>query len=189
MRPTENGQRFLSRVCELLLSLPFDLKVMQEVITDVELPQAIREQAAGVLLQAFGHQDGSGPERFLEDVFLLRITLGQIAAQGTDESASFCARFDDLFGPLADDLALFSSYLGGDLWTGLSTKAGSLSRLVSRGKKPAQYVSDESTWDELYESGLEFQTAYNVSEEQVRNRLRRPEPIVEAIQKRSARPK
>ncbi len=189
MRPTENGQRFLSRVCELLLSLPFDLKVMQEVITDVELPQAVREQATGVLLQAFGHQDGTGPERFLEDVFLLRITLGQIAAEDTAESASFCARFDDIFGPLQHDLELFSGYLGADLWAGLSTKAGSLGKLVSKGKRPSQFVGDESTWDELYEDGLEFQTAYNVSEEQVRNRLRRPEPIVEAIQKRTARPK
>ena len=51
MRPTENGQLLLSRVREYLLSLPFDLKVLQEILTNDELPKPIREQAAGVLLQ------------------------------------------------------------------------------------------------------------------------------------------
>ena len=58
MRPTENGQLFLSRVCDLLLSLPFDLKVLQEVITDVELPQNIREQAASVPYMRSGTKTG-----------------------------------------------------------------------------------------------------------------------------------
>ncbi|HND08942.1 MAG TPA: hypothetical protein PKI49_01495 [Pseudomonadota bacterium] len=189
MRPTENGQLFLSRVCDLLLSLPFDLKVLQEVITDVELPQNIREQAASVLVHAFGHQDGSGPERFLEDVFLLRIAFGNIAADKSEEADRFRSRFDDIFGTLDDDLTLFSGYLGSELWNGLRARAANLGRLVYKGKRPAQYVADEASWDELYEDGLEFQTAYNVSEEQVKNRLRRPEPICEAIQKRTARPK
>lgn len=189
MRPTENGQLFLSRVCDLLLSLPFDLKVLQEVIIDVELPQNIREQAAGVLVSAFGHQDGSGPERFIEDVFFLRITFGLIASSDNEEAERFRSRFDDIFGTLDDDLTLFSSYLGSELWNGLTTRSGSLGRLVYKAKRPAQYVSEEDTWDELYEDGLEFQTAYNISEEQVRNRLRRPEPICDLLQKRTARPK
>ena len=98
MPPTENGQRFLSRVREYLLSLPFDLKVLQEILTNDELPQPIREQAAGVLLQAFCHQEGTGPERFLDDILLLRLTLGHIATVEGEAAASFRQRFDDIFG-------------------------------------------------------------------------------------------
>jgi hypothetical protein len=189
MRPTENGQLFLSRVCEFVLSFPFDLKVLQEVVTDDELPRNIREQAAGVLVQAFSHQEGSGPERFLEDVLLLRATFGQIASLSGEEADSFRQRFDDIFSPLAGDLTILASYLGAELWNGLLVRAASFGKLNHKGKRPAQYVSDDSSWDQLYDDGLDFQTAYNVTEEQVRNRLRKPETIIDALHKRGSRPK
>ncbi len=189
MRPTENGQLFLSRVSELLLSFPFDLKILQEVITDDELPRNLREQAAGVLLQAFLHQEGSGPERFLDDVLLMRITLGQIAAVDSDEAKRFCDRFDDVFGPLKGDLPILESNLGPELWKSLTARVMTLGKIIHKGKRAAQYVSDEHTWDQLYDDGLDFQTAYNVTEEQVRNRLRKPETLIEVLHKRGSRPK
>jgi hypothetical protein len=45
-------------------------------------------------------------------------------------------------------------------------------------------VDDEDAASFLYEEGLEFQTNYNVSEEQVRNRLRRADQILEALNRR-----
>ncbi len=189
MRPTENGQLLLSRVREYLLSLPFDLKVLQEILTNDELPKPIREQAAGVLLQAFCHQEGTGPERFLDDILLLRLTLGHIAKLDGEAAESFRQRFDDIFGALGEDLALLESGLGPELWRSLSNRAASLGKLVHRGKRAAQYVGDESSWDQLYADGLDFQTAYNVTAEQVHNRIRRPESLVETLHKRGARPR
>lgn len=189
MRPTDNGHLFLSRVSEFVLSLPFDLRILQEAITDDELPRPLREQAAGVLIQAFSHQEGSGPERFFEDVLLLRIMLGQLAAVDTDEAKSFCDRFDEVFGSLPQDLPMLEAVLGPELWSSLTARLSSLSKLIHKGKRPAQYVSDDASWDLLYDDGLDFQTAYNVTEEQVRNRLRRAETILDTLHKRGARPK
>ena len=124
MRPTDNGHLFLSRVSEYLLSLPFDLKILQEALTNDELPRALREQATGVLIQAFSHQEGSGPERFFDDVLLLRIMLGQIAAVDSDEAQSFCDRFDEIFSTLDHDLPLLESVLGPELWRTDATTAG-----------------------------------------------------------------
>lgn len=187
MRPTDNGHVFLSRVSEYLLSFPFDLRILQEAITDDELPRPLREQAAGVLIQSFSHQEGSGPERFFEDVLLLRITLGQIAAVESDEAQAFCDRFDDVFGSLPHDLPMLEAVLGPELWSSLTARLSSLGKLIHKGKRPAQYVSDDSTWDLLYDDGLDFQTAYNLTEEQVRNRLRKAETILDALHKRGTR--
>ncbi|MFO0619965.1 MAG: hypothetical protein U0745_01125 [Polyangia bacterium] len=187
MRPTDNGHLFLSRVSEYLLSLPFDLKILQEALTNDELPRALREQATGVLIQAFSHQEGSGPERFFDDVLLLRIMLGQIAAVDSDEAQSFCDRFDEIFSTLDHDLPLLESVLGPELWSSLTSRLGSLGKLLHRGKRPAQYVSDDASWDLLYDDGIDFQTAYNVTEEQVRNRLRKAETILDTLHKRGAR--
>lgn len=187
MRPTDNGHVFLSRVSEYLLSFPFDLRILQEAITDDELPRPLREQAAGVLIQSFSHQEGSGPERFFEDVLLLRITLGQIAAVESDEAQAFCDRFDDVFGSLPHDLPMLEAVLGPELWSSLTARLSSLGKLIHKGKRPSQYVSDDSTWDLLYDDGLDFQTAYNLTEEQVRNRLRKAETILDALHKRGTR--
>ncbi|HMU38480.1 MAG TPA: hypothetical protein PKE31_05665 [Pseudomonadota bacterium] len=189
MRPTDNGHSFLTRLADLLFSFPFDLKVPQEVVIDEEMPETVREQAAGVLVSAFGHKEGAGPERFLEDVLLLRLLFGVVSSLSEQHVANFKARFPDEFAGVDDDLVLFSSELGDEAWEGLLARSAGLSRLLHKGKRPLQYVRDENTWDTLYADGLEFQTAYNVNEEQVRNRLRKPETVVEFLQKRLVRPK
>lgn len=189
MRATENGHSLLSRFIELLLSFPFDLKVLQEVVTDEELPETVREQAVAMLLQAFGHRDGSAPERFFEDVVLLRLTLGQMAAVEHDHVESIKERFCEVFALLDEDLAALAAAVPADVWEALKVRARSLSRLLYKGKRPIHYVLDENLWDDLYEEGLEFQTAYNVNEEQVRNRFRRFETCAEVLCKRVVRPK
>ncbi len=180
----EKGKLFLSKVGEYLVSLPFDLKILQEAVAETELPRETRELAAAVLVNALNPQDGASPERYLDDLFWLRLALAEIARASTTVESSFCSRFDDVFRALPADLTLFESVLGRELWGWLQGRLSTMARLSLKGKRPSQYVDDESSWDALYEDGLDFQTHYDVTEERVQNRLRSPKQILEWLQRR-----
>ncbi len=178
-------EAFVDRIREYLLSLPFDLKVLQEAVTDPDLDRTAREIAAGAIIHTLLPQEGeAGPLRFIDDALLVRAALERAPADGGDRAVDFLARSStEIYTRLADDLSLFSASLG-DLWPWLTSKLPSFSKQAYKGKKPSQFVDDDEAASFLYEEGLEFQTNYNVSEEQVRNKLRRTEQILEVLQKR-----
>lgn len=187
MQRDEHGRSFLTKVSEHLVSFPFDLKILQEAVAEPDLEHSIRELAAGVLLNALSPQEGSGPERYLDDAIWLRLALKQMqaAAQaGNEGAAAFCARFEDVFGTLDGDLKLYEEFLGPELWSWLCARLPTLTRCTLKGKRAVQFVDDEAACDGLYDDGLDFQTNYDVTEEKVHNRLRRPEQIGELLQKR-----
>jgi hypothetical protein len=183
---TEAGQSFLEKIGEYLLSLPFDLKILQEAVTDPDLERGAREIAAGTIVHTIGHQEGDGPLRFVDDVLLVRAALKRVVRDGGDGAAEFAQRFDgEVYGRLDDDLALFDETLG-DLWPWLTSKLEGFSKIPFKGKTPSQYVDDEEAASFLYDEGLEFQTNYNVTEDKVRNSVRRVDAIIEQLQKRRA---
>lgn len=186
MQSTEIGREFLTRVSEYLVTFPFDLKILQEAITEPDLERSARELAASVLIGSLSPQEGSGPERFVDDVVLLRITLSRIAKEGGEEAAGFCTRFGEVYSKLDDDLRIFEQSLGPELWSWLSARPASFCRLPLKGKRASQYVDDPSSWDQLYEDGVDFQTNYDVTEAQIQNKLRRPEQLIEILQRRHA---
>ena len=186
MQSTEIGREFLARVSEYLVTFPFDLKILQEAITEPDLERSARELAASILISSLSPQEGSGPERFVDDVVLLRIALQRIASEGGDGADGFCARFGEVYGRLADDLRIFEQSLGPELWSWLCARPASFCRLPLKGKRASQYVDDQSSWDQLYEDGVDFQTNYDVTEAQIQNKLRRPEQLIEIIQRRHA---
>ncbi len=180
-------EAFVDRIREYLLSLPFDLKVLQEAVTDPDLDRDAREIAAGTIIHTLLPQEGeAGPLRFVDDALLVRAALDRAVADGGDGAKAFRDRFAaEIYGRLADDLALFSGSLG-DLWPWLTGKLPSFGKQAYKGKKPSQFVDDNEAASFLYEEGLEFQTNFNVTEEQVLNRVRRTEQILEVLQKRRA---
>ena len=184
MQSTERGREFLTRVSEYLLTFPFDLKILQEAIAETDLERGVREIAAGVLISSLSPQEGSGPERFVDDLLVLRIALKRLATEGGEGAAAFCARFPEVYERLDEDLQLFEQGLGPELWAWLGTRPAASCRIALKGKRASQYIDDDSTWDQLYEDGVDFQTIYDVSESQVQNKLRRPEQLVEIIQRR-----
>lgn len=180
----ETEQRFLSRIGELLIALPFDLKVLQEAASDPDLDRPARELAAGAILHVLApHEAEAGPLRFAEDVLLVRAAFQRVIELGGEGGAAFRDRFADIYDPLVEDIGLFEEELG-DLWSWLVGKVAGFPRLYYKGKRAPQYVADEETLALLYEEGLEFQTNYNVSEEQVQNKLRRSEQVVDLLKRR-----
>jgi hypothetical protein len=183
---TEAEREFLEKIAEYLLSLPFDLKILQEAVTDPDLDRATREIAAGTIVHTIGPQEGEGPLRFVDDVLLVRAAFKRVISEGSDGAKAFAERFDtEVYGRLDDDIAIFDEVLG-DLWPWLVGKLEAFRKPPYKGKTPVQYVDDDEAASFLYEEGLEFQTNYNVNEDKVRNSVRRLDPIVEQLNKRRA---
>lgn len=181
----EADRTFLEKMGEYLLSLPFDLKMLQEAVTDPDLDHGVREIAAGTIIHVIGPQEGDGPLRFADDVMLVRAAFDRVRHDG-DAGKEFAARFEsEIYGKLDEDLALFGAVLG-DLWPWLTGRLESFRKPPYKGKTPTQYVDDEDASAFLYEEGLEFQTNYNVTEDRVRNSVRRVDAILEQLNKRRA---
>jgi len=184
MDAKEVGRDFVPKVSDYLVSLPYDLKILQEAASDPDLERPAREQAAGVLLHTLNHKEGTGPERFIEDVLQVRLALQIIKTLGGDGAAAFQARFDEAYSSLDQDLALFRQALGDELWLWLVGRTETFTRVMLKGKRAQQYIEDEEALDALYEDGMDFQTDYNVTEVQVHNKLRRPEQIIDILSRR-----
>ncbi len=185
MGAKEADRPFLEKVSEYLLSLPFDLKILQEAVADPDLDHAAREMAAGTIIHTLLPQEGESPGRYVDDVLFVRAAFNEIVRDDGEGAKAFRARFSDVYGKLDDDLHMFESYLG-ELWPWLRAKLQTFPKQGYKGKRPPQYVDDEEAASFLYEEGLEFQTNYPVNEEQVRNRLRRGDQVVELLNRRRA---
>jgi hypothetical protein len=182
----EAEQTFIQKVSEYLLSLPFDLKILQEAVTDPDLERGAREIAAGTIIHTLGPQEGDGPQRFIDDLLLVRGALKRVIADGGDGAKAFADRFrTEVYDKLDKDLEVFADVLG-DLWPWLTGKLDSFRKPPYKGKSPVQYVDDEEAAAFLYEEGMEFQTNYNVSEDKVRNSVRRVDVILDMLNKRRA---
>src|SRR6185369_11840150 len=108
MSTKETEQRFISRLSEYLVSLPFDLKVLQEAVSDPDLDRSARELAAGAVMHTLLPQEGeAGPLRFADDVLLVRAALQAVGEKGGEGAAAFRDRFNEIYGALDEDVQLF----------------------------------------------------------------------------------
>ena len=185
MSASEAERAFLERVSEYLLSLPFDLKILQEAVADPDLDKSARLLAASTVVHTLLPQDGEpGPLRYVDDVLYVRATLAQVAQGDSEGAVAFRERFHaEIYARLDEDLATFSTFLG-PLWPWLTGKLAGFGKLTLRGKKSAQAIEDEEIATLLYDEGLAFLTNYPVNEEQVRNKLRRGEQVLDLFKKR-----
>src|SRR3954470_3609007 len=119
----EADRPFLEKVGEYLLSLPFDLKILQEAVTHPDLDRGAREIAAGAIIHTLGPQEsGDGPMRYVDDVLLVRAAFKRVVADGSEHAKEFTARFEaEVYGKLDEDLKMFEDVLG-DLWPWLTGK-------------------------------------------------------------------
>ena len=187
MTPKETEHRFLSLIGEYLVSLPSDLKILQEAVADPDLDRKARDLAAGTVVHTLLPQEGEGILRFVDDVLLVRAALKAVADSGGPAVDAFRARFAEAYASLDATIAVFSAELG-DTFRWLSDKLETFPRITFKGKRASQYVDDDESQSFLYDEGLEFETNYNVTEEQVRNRLRRADQVIEFLARRRADP-
>ena len=174
---------FLETVSRTLVSLPFDVKVLLEAVADPDLEHDVREIAAATVVHVITPKDGNvdAPIRFVEDVVLLRLALAKIAAEGGEGADAFKARFDENYGHLDDELALFRQVLGGETVDWLGSRWGSLLKAVYAKKKIPMFVDDEEVGTFLYDEGLRFGTLYPITEKSLAGRVKQVQPFVDHL--------
>src|SRR5262245_49601492 len=102
-RSREVEGQLLERLGSFLVSLPFDLKILQEAMTDLDLDRKTREIAAGTVIHTLQPQEGTDLLRYVDDVLLVRAALARVVADGGEGAQAFRDRFADVYEPLSQD--------------------------------------------------------------------------------------
>ena len=72
MSVAEAESTFVERLSEYLVSLPYDLKILQEAVTDPDLEKSVRLMAACTVVHTMLPQEGEpGPLRYIDDVLFV----------------------------------------------------------------------------------------------------------------------
>lgn len=174
---------FLETLSRALVSLPFDVKVLLEAVTEPDLDPALQELAAATAVHVINPKDGNLEPylRHAEDVVLLRLCLAKIVKEGGQGAAAFRDRFAENYTPLDGELALFGRALGADVIAWLDGKWPTLLKVVFAKKKISQFVGDEELGAFLYEEGLRFSTDYPITEKTLVGRMKQAQPIVDHL--------
>lgn len=174
---------FLETLSQGLISLPFDVKILMEAVSDPDLEQSVRMVAAAATVHIITPKDGNvdPPARHAEDVVLLRLALAKIAAEGGEDAGAFRERFAENYERLDAELAAYRQALGDDLVDWLDSRWATLQKAVYAKKKISMFVDDEEVATFLYDEVAKFATNYPISEKSLAGRLKQGQPIVDHL--------
>ena len=179
----EIERAFLETISKALVSLPFDLKVLLEAVSDLDLERDVREIAAATVVHVITPKDGNveAPLRFSEDVVQLRLAMAKIVAGGGEGAPAFRERFAEDYAHLDDDLKLLRQTLGDETVDWLDSRWGALLKAVYAKKKIAMFIDDEEVGTFLYDEGLRFGTLYPITEKSLAGRVKQVQPFVDHL--------
>jgi hypothetical protein len=174
---------FLEVYSKALVSLPFDVKVLLEAVSDADLEHGVRELAAAAVVHVITPKDGNVEPfiRHAEDVVLLRLALKRIVGEGGEGAQAFKERFEENYTRLEDELGAFDKAFGQDVLAWLDSRWPSLRKAVYSRKKISQFVDDEEVGTFLYDEGLRFGTEYPITEKSLAGRVKQGQPIVDHL--------
>lgn len=187
MSQQELEQRFVARVRHLLTTLPYDLKVLFEAMSDEDLPREVRELAAGAVIYCLSPSDpipdSMGLVGFVDDLVIVRLVMAKMLELGGDAIEDYPKRFEEHFSALESDVELLRSYFGEALqW--VEQRLEKLPHAKHKGKKVSVYVEDDEAGQRLYEDGLEFTTEYEIDDDAAA-KLTSGEPVLRAFRQRN----
>ena len=179
----EIERAFLETISKALVSLPFDLKVLLEAVSDLDLEREVREIAAATVVHVITPKDGNveAPLRFSEDVVQLRLAMAKIVAGGGEGAPAFRERFAEDYAHLDDDMKLLRQTLGDETVDWLDSRWGALLKAVYAKKKIAMFIDDEEVGTFLYDEGLRFGTLYPITEKSLAGRVKQVQPFVDHL--------
>jgi hypothetical protein len=177
---------FLETLSRALVSLPFDVKVLLEAVSDPELEHAVREIAAATVIHVITPKEGNveAPVRHAEDVVLVRLALAKIAAEGGEGAEAFRDRFSENYGRLDEDLQLFRDSFGTDIVDWIDSRWAGLLKAVYGKKKVSLFVDDEEVGTFLYDEGLRFGTEYPITEKSLAGRVKQAQPFIDHLSRK-----
>jgi hypothetical protein len=179
-------RRFLETLSRSLVSLPFDVKVLLEAVSDPDLEHAVREIAAATVVHVVSPKEGNleAPIRHVEDVLLVRLALVKIGAEGGEGADAFRDRFAENYGRLDEELALFRESLGNEILDWIDSRWAALLKAVYAKKKIPMFVDDEEVGTFLYDEGLRFGTEYPITEKSLAGRVKQAQPFLDHLSRK-----
>ena len=182
----ELERSFLETLARALVSLPFDLKILLEAVSDPDLDHGAREVAAAAVVYIIAPREGNVEPylRHSEDVLVLRLALHKILTNGGEGAPAFRDRFAEDLSRLGQELELLDRACGKDLVAWLDSRWPGLRKAVYARKKIPMFVDDEEVGTLLYDEGLKFGTNYPISEKSLEGRLKQAQPILDYLQRK-----
>jgi hypothetical protein len=177
---------FLDTLARGLVSLPFDLKILLEAVSDPDLDREAREIAAAAVVSIIAPRDGNVEPyiRHSEDVLVLRLGLKKILATGGEGTPAFRDRFADDVSRLDQELDALVRVCGKDLAAWLDSRWPVLLKAVFARKKIPMFVDDDEVGTMLYDEGMKFGTNYPITEKRLEGRLKQAQPILDHLQRK-----
>ncbi len=177
---------FLETLARALVSLPFDLKILLEAVSDPDLDHGAREVAAAAVVYIIAPREGNIEPyiRYSEDVLVLRLALCHILREGAEGAPAFRQRFAEDLSRLGQELDLLGRACGKDLFAWLDSRWAVLGKAVYARKKIPMFVDDEEVGTLLYDEAMKFGTNYPISEKSLEGRLKQAQPILDHLQRK-----
>jgi hypothetical protein len=177
---------FLDTLARSLVSLPFDLKVLLEAVSDPDLERDVREVAASAVVYAITPREGNIEPylRYSENVVMLRLAARSVVDQGGEGAPHFRDRFAEEFGRFAEELDVIERALGPELMAWLDGRWTALRKATYARKKIAMFVDEEEVSTFLYDEGLKFGTNYPITEKSLADRLKQAQAVLDYLQKK-----
>lgn len=181
----DQERSFLETLARALVSLPFDLKVLLEAVSDPDLEHDVREIAAAAVVYIITPREQNVEPylRYGEDAIMLRLAARQLEAKGGDSGSAFRDRFAEEFARFAAELAVIQKGSDPALMGWLDSRWATLRRATYARKKISVLIDDEvGTF--LYDDGLKFSTNYPITEKSLAGRLKQAQPILDHLRKK-----
>jgi len=177
---------FLEILAQSLVSLPFDLKLLLEAVSDPDLEHEVREIAAAAVVYIISPREGNIDPylRYGEDAVMLRLAARRLIDHGGESAPQFRHRFAEEFDRLTTELAVMERALGLPLVGWLDGRWASLRKAAYARKKISLFVDDQEVGTFLYDEGMKFGTNYPISEESLSGRLKQAHPLLDHLQKK-----
>jgi len=177
---------FLETLARALVSLPFDLKILLEAVSDPDLDHEVREVAAAGVVYIISPRDGNVDPylRYGEDAILLRLATRGVVANGGESAEQFRQRFSEELDRLESELVVIERALGQPIVGWLDGRWTSLRKATYARKRITVFVDDEEVGNLLYDDGMKFGTNYPITEKSLAGRLKQAQPLVDHLQKK-----
>jgi hypothetical protein len=182
----DQERSFLETLARALVSLPFDLKVLLEAVSDPDLDLGAREIAAAAAVYIITPRDGNIEPylRYGEDAIVLRLAARKLGATGTDSAPLFRERFSEELRRFSDELAVFERACGAALMGWFDSRWPALRKATYARKKISVFIDDDEVGRFLYDDGLKFGTNYPISEKSLVGRLKQAQPVLDHLRKK-----
>jgi hypothetical protein len=182
----DQERSFLGTLARALVSLPFDLKVLLEAVSDPDLEHDVREIAAAAVVYVITAREGNVEPylRYSEDAIMLRLAAKRVVEKGGESAPAFRDRFAEEFARFSNELAVLEGACGAALVGWLDSRWPSLRKAGYARKKISLFVDDQDVGTFLYDEGLKFGTNYPISEKSLAGRLKQAQPVLDHMQKK-----